>query len=76
MRVTLEPQFTKTAEIRVPSSKSLSHRALIAAALAEGTSFLRGIDMSKDIEATMNAMKAFGASFTSGRLRNHSCSSL
>ncbi|MBQ7992853.1 MAG: 3-phosphoshikimate 1-carboxyvinyltransferase [Solobacterium sp.] len=63
MRVTLEPQFTKTAEIRAPSSKSLSHRALIAAALAEGTSFLRDIDMSKDIEATMSAMKAFGASF-------------
>lgn len=67
MRVTLEPQFKQTAEVRVPSSKSLSHRALIAAALTEGTSFLRGIDLSKDIEATMNAMTAFGASFDMGK---------
>ena len=63
MRVTLEPHFTGPAEIRIPSSKSLGHRALIAAALAEGTSFLYGLGMSKDIEATMNAMKTFGAVF-------------
>lgn len=63
MRVTLEPHFTGPAEAGIPSSKSLGHRALIAAALAEGTSFLYGLGMSKDIEATMNAMKTFGAVF-------------
>lgn len=46
--------------VNVPSSKSLSHRAVIAAGLAKGSSILKNITMSKDIEATINAMKALG----------------
>ena len=52
------------AFISLPSSKSLSHRALITAALATGVSKIDGVAISKDIEATMRAMSAFGASFT------------
>lgn len=44
-----------------PSSKSYSHRVMIAAALAEGVSELSNISSSKDIEATAAAMNAFGA---------------
>lgn len=44
-----------------PSSKSYSHRVMIAAALAEGVSELSNISSSKDIEATAAAMAAFGA---------------
>ena len=46
--------------LRVPSSKSQSHRALICAALA-GDSTVRGVDISNDIAATANALSALGA---------------
>lgn len=49
--------------VSIPSSKSYAHRALICAALAEGKTVVSGIDMSKDIEATIGAMKALGAQF-------------
>ena len=52
------------AFISLPSSKSLSHRALITAALATGVSKIDDVAISKDIEATMRAMSALGASFT------------
>ncbi len=46
--------------VRIPSSKSQSHRALIGAALA-GNSAVRGVDVSNDITATANALSALGA---------------
>jgi len=47
-------------EIDVPPSKSMSHRALLAAALAEGTSVVSNLVYSDDIEATLSALNAFG----------------
>ena len=38
----------------------MSHRALIAAALAEGTSVVTNLVYSEDIEATLDALAAFG----------------
>lgn len=52
-----------SGSVSIPSSKSMTHRAIICAALAEGTSRLTGIDYSKDIDATLGIMKAFGAAF-------------
>lgn len=49
--------------VRIPSSKSQSHRALMCAALA-GDSVVRGVDMSNDITATANALRALGAELT------------
>lgn len=51
------------AFVSLPSSKSLSHRALITAALSEGVSRIKGIAISKDIEATIRVMEQLGASF-------------
>ena len=48
--------------VRVPPSKSVAHRALICASLAEGKSEIRGISGSKDMEATIGCMTALGAS--------------
>lgn len=48
-------------EVNIPSSKSASHRAIISAALANGTSRITGVTMSDDIKATIGAMKALGA---------------
>ena len=50
-------------EVRIPSSKSISHRLLIAAALAQGESRVRGVDPSDDIRATLQALTALGAQF-------------
>ena len=47
----------------IPASKSCAHRALICAALACGRSVISGVTMSRDIEATINAMTALGAAF-------------
>ena len=51
------------ASVSLPSSKSLSHRALITASLAEGVSHINGIVSSRDIEATVHAMEKLGARF-------------
>ncbi|WP_273477641.1 3-phosphoshikimate 1-carboxyvinyltransferase [Faecalicoccus acidiformans] len=60
MRVKIHPSKIH-GKLRIPSSKSMAHRALICASLAEGTSTLSGIDASKDIEATIACMESLGA---------------
>src|SRR5688500_18432163 len=47
-------------EIRVPGDKSLSHRALIFSALAEGTSRVRGVLRSADVESTAGVLRNLG----------------
>jgi 3-phosphoshikimate 1-carboxyvinyltransferase len=47
--------------IRVPGDKSISHRAVIFAAMAEGTSHLTGVLDSADVRSTMSAVSALGA---------------
>ncbi|NME94745.1 3-phosphoshikimate 1-carboxyvinyltransferase [Clostridium cochlearium] len=48
--------------INIPPSKSLAHRAIIAAGLARGESIIENIVYSKDILATIDGMKNFGVS--------------
>lgn len=48
-------------EVNIPSSKSITHRMLICAALAKGISTISNVTFSKDIYATINALKAVGA---------------
>lgn len=47
--------------LKVPSSKSAAHRAVISAALSNGKSVLSGIDLSNDINATVDGMRSLGA---------------
>lgn len=47
--------------VQAPSSKSMTHRELICAALAEGESVVDNVSPSKDIEATIRCMAALGA---------------
>jgi len=51
-------------KLRIPSSKSVSHRALICAALSPGICRVSGIDDSRDLRATREALTALGAGFT------------
>ncbi len=48
-------------EIYAPSSKSISHRLLICAALAEGESVIRRISLCDDVLATIDCLRAMGA---------------
>lgn len=52
-----------TGQVDAPPSKSISHRMLIGAALADGQSVLSGLSFSEDITATMDALTALGARF-------------
>ena len=56
----------------VPPSKSAAHRAVLCAALAEGTSHITNIEYSKDIRATLGAAAQLGAkNHRGGPLRDH-----
>ena len=46
---------------RVPGDKSISHRAVLFAAMAEGTSRLTGVLDSADVRSTIGAVSALGA---------------
>ena len=54
-------------KITVPPSKSLSHRAIIAAGLASDICNVENVVFSEDILATCNAMRDLGASVTQGK---------
>ena len=45
----------------VPPDKSISHRAVLFAALAEGTSMLTNLLDSADVRSTIGAVRALGA---------------
>jgi 3-phosphoshikimate 1-carboxyvinyltransferase len=48
------------ASLRVPGDKSISHRALMLAALGRGTSRVRGILQSADVHSTAGVLRALG----------------
>jgi 3-phosphoshikimate 1-carboxyvinyltransferase len=54
--LTVPPDVT----VAVPGSKSLTNRALVAAALAEGRSTLEGILLADDTEAMLAGLRALG----------------
>lgn len=60
LRIT-PPQGPLNGELLVPSDKSISHRAVLFAAMAEGTSHLVGVLDSADVRATIGAVRALGA---------------
>ncbi len=49
--------------VKLPPSKSYAHRALIAAALANGVSTIENLAHSEDIDATIAGLTALGAKF-------------
>jgi 3-phosphoshikimate 1-carboxyvinyltransferase len=63
MNIQIEPRFL-SGTVSIPASKSMTHRMLICAALAEGRSVVRHVSFSKDITATMQALSALGAAFS------------
>jgi 3-phosphoshikimate 1-carboxyvinyltransferase len=60
--VTVTPAARLRGELRLPGDKSISHRALILAALAAGDSRITGAGDGADVRSTAGAMRALGAS--------------
>jgi 3-phosphoshikimate 1-carboxyvinyltransferase len=54
-------------EPRLPGDKSISHRALILAALAEGESAITGAGDGRDVQATAAVLEALGATVDRAR---------
>ena len=48
-------------EIHLPGDKSLSHRAVLFAAMAQGTTSVTGVLDSEDVRATIAAVSELGA---------------
>jgi 3-phosphoshikimate 1-carboxyvinyltransferase len=59
--VRIEPAVALRGDLAVPGDKSISHRALLLAAVAEGESELVGVGVSKDTLSTAAALSALGA---------------
>ncbi|MDD4125729.1 MAG: 3-phosphoshikimate 1-carboxyvinyltransferase [Eubacteriales bacterium] len=59
MRVKIYPS-SLDGEITAPPSKSMAHRHIICAALAEGQSVLENITFSDDIKATLDCVQTLG----------------
>jgi len=62
--LTLKPISKISGEINLPGSKSLSNRALLLAALAEGTTKITNLLESDDTRHMLNALKQLGIKYT------------
>ena len=60
--VVVEPAGPLRGSLQVPGDKSVSHRALILNALADGPARVQGLLRSGDVQATADALRACGVS--------------
>ena len=61
--ITIIPQML-SGSVKIPPSKSIAHRAIIAAALSKGECTIDNAAMSMDIEATLGGIRALGSKYT------------
>ncbi len=61
LRLDTAPGPALRGRLRVPGDKSISHRALLLAARADGRSEITGLSTGLDVAATASAIAAFGA---------------
>ncbi len=52
--------FRLAGRVFVPGDKSIAHRALLAASLASGTTFIQGVPRGDDIQATLRCLRHLG----------------
>jgi 3-phosphoshikimate 1-carboxyvinyltransferase len=60
------PRSGLRGEVSLPGDKSISHRALILGAIADGTSTLRGLSQGEDVGSTARCMRALGVDVDGG----------
>lgn len=63
-QLTLNPIAKINGEVFLPGSKSLSNRALLIAALANGVTKITNLLVSDDINHMLNALKSLGIDYT------------
>ena len=56
----IEPTGYLTGEIEVPGDKSISHRVLMLASLADGESTIHGLSRGQDVKHTMKILSSLG----------------
>ena len=61
MKAVIWPGKNEPVSLSVPCSKSMAHRAILCAALADGCSYVSGLNLNKDIEATWHGVEHLGA---------------
>lgn len=61
---------TLNGKVSVPTSKSMAHRYMICAALAQGTSFLRNITFSHDVLETLHVINSLGVTVQNHGIRD------
>lgn len=64
MRLVVKPAHKLEGTIRVPGDKSISHRALMLGALAEGTTRIRGFLRGQDCLSTVRCFQDLGIAIT------------
>ena len=73
MNWTIQPAERLRGTVRVPGDKSISHRAVLLATIAEGDSDIDGLSNGEDVRATLSAAGALGVAHeineTTGALR-------
>jgi 3-phosphoshikimate 1-carboxyvinyltransferase len=62
------PSRTFRAQLGVPGDKSLSHRALVLAGMAQGTSRVTGTGTGEDVAAMLGALERLGVGFARDRV--------
>jgi 3-phosphoshikimate 1-carboxyvinyltransferase len=69
----VEPASRFAGELRVPGDKSIAHRALMLAALAQGDSRIEGLPDGEDVAATVACLRSLGVHIdrTGGPARVH-----
>lgn len=70
MRVTIEKSIPY-GEVRLPTSKSMAHRYLIAAAFTKGRTVIDCLPDNRDIRATVRCLRAMGVQITLDRERGY-----
>ncbi|HQG45726.1 MAG TPA: 3-phosphoshikimate 1-carboxyvinyltransferase [bacterium] len=65
--ILIKPARAIQGTLNVPGDKSISHRALILAAMAEGTSRIHGLSDARDVASTRTCLQALGIKITRAR---------
>lgn len=66
MKWTVEPARRLHGEVTVPGDKSISHRAVLFAALAHGESALEGLADGEDVASTVAVLRSLGIDIERG----------
>lgn len=60
----------ETKEVKIPGDKSISHRAIMLSALAQGKTVIENILVSEDLERTIDCFRAMGVKIELDRENN------